>query len=50
MFYFIIDDPLITAEKIMESEELENELLKAFKLSGLVLNNIDMVESLKSIE
>ncbi len=46
MFYFIIDDPLITAEKIMESEELENELLKAFKLSGLVLNNIDIIKNM----
>ncbi len=46
IFYFKIDDPMLTSAKAMEEEEIEALLLKKLKLSGLVLADVDLVKNL----
>lgn len=46
MFYFKIDDPMLSLENILSDDELENTLLRQFKVSGLVLNNESIINAL----
>lgn len=46
VFYFKIDDPIIHSVKEMSDEELEKLLLKDLKLSGMVLEDIDIVKNM----
>jgi len=46
VFYFRIDDPLIRSAKEMSEEELEKLLLKDLKLSGMVLEDLDIVKKM----
>lgn len=46
VFYFRIDDPLIRSAKEMSEEELEKLLLKNLKLSGMVLEDLDVVKKM----
>ena len=46
VFYFKIDDPLIHLEKEVSEEEMEKRLLKNLKLSGMVLEDIDVIKQM----
>ena len=45
-FYFKIKDPITKSVTEMTAEEIENELLKELKMSGLILNNEVVFEGL----
>jgi ATP-dependent helicase/nuclease subunit B len=45
-FYFHIDDPIIDGAKSRNSQEIEKEIFKSLKLSGLVLNDQDIIHKL----
>ena len=46
IFYFRIDDPMISAVQNLSPEEIESQLLKKLKLSGLVLADIDIIKKM----
>ncbi|OCA84321.1 helicase-exonuclease AddAB subunit AddB [Bacillus sp. FJAT-27225] len=51
VFYFHVHNPMITAKKNMSEEELEREILKQFKMSGLVLEDEEVIRLMdKSLE
>ena len=45
MFYFRLNDPIVSAYGKSE-EELEEEVLKKFKMSGLVLSDADVIRAM----
>lgn len=47
MFYFRLNDPVIAAHGKSE-EQLEEEVLKKFKMSGLVLSDVDVIHAMDS--
>ncbi len=49
VFYFRMKDPSIKVEKEMSSEEIYNALFKELKMSGLVLNDIKVIQGLDHI-
>ena len=49
MFYFRMKDPSVTLDKEMSSQEIYNALFKELKMSGLVLNNIKVIQGLDHI-
>lgn len=46
MFYFRIDNPMISSTKNMSEEEIEKEILKKLKLDGLLLKDSKVVLSM----
>ncbi len=51
MFYFHIDDPMISSVKDLTEEEIEKLVLKSLKLSGLVLADMELIQKMdQSIE
>lgn len=46
IFYFHINNPYVSYKVGMEKEEIEANSLKQFKLSGLALDNLDVIEAL----
>lgn len=46
MFYFHIDDPMISAVQDLTDEEIQTLILKNLKLSGLVLADIDIIQKM----
>lgn len=46
IFYFKIDDPMVSSVKTMSQEEIEDMLLKKLKLSGLVLADPEIVKEM----
>ena len=49
VFYFRMKDPSVTLDKEMSSQEIYNALFKELKMSGLVLNNIKVIQGLDHI-
>ena len=49
VFYFHMKDPSITVKKEMSSEEIYDALFKELKMSGLVLNDIKVIQGLDNI-
>ncbi|MFP4697901.1 MAG: helicase-exonuclease AddAB subunit AddB [Eubacteriales bacterium] len=43
IFYYHIDDPMLSLENSISSEDREDELLKKLKMDGLVLEDIDVI-------
>ncbi|ALC91921.1 ATP-dependent helicase [Bacillus sp. FJAT-18017] len=51
VFYFHVHNPMISAKKNMDEDELEQEILKQFKMSGLVLEDAEVIRLMdKSLE
>lgn len=51
IFYFKIDDPIIKSKKEMTEEEIQNEVLDALKMKGLVLKDARVVRAMdKDVE
>ncbi len=48
MFYFRIDDPLVEAEGTTDKENVEKAILKALKMDGLTIKNLDVVQAMDS--
>ncbi|TCT14335.1 DNA helicase/exodeoxyribonuclease V subunit B [Natranaerovirga pectinivora] len=48
VFYYHIDDPLLSVEKNLSDDEREDELLKELKMNGLVLENEEVIKLLDS--
>ena len=46
IFYFRIKDPMISAESSLTIDEIENLIAENLKMSGLVLNNPDVLSAL----
>jgi len=46
IFYYNIDDPIIEADEESTQEEINEEILKKLKLSGLVNDNLDVIRLL----
>lgn len=46
VFYFHINNPYVTYKVGMEEEEIEKGQMKQFKLSGLVLEQLDVIKAL----
>jgi hypothetical protein len=46
MFYFHIDDPVLSSNTPLDPAEREQKLLKCFKMSGLALNEKDAVNGI----
>lgn len=46
MLYFKIDDPIIKYKREMTDEDIENEIVKALKMKGLVLNDVNIVKEM----
>lgn len=46
VFYFHINNPYVTYKVGMEEDEIEASHMKQFKLSGLVLENLDVIKAL----
>ena len=44
MLYFNLIDPIISKNKNLSDEEIEDEIRKAFKMKGLVLSDIKIVK------
>ncbi len=47
MFYFHIDNPLIEYTKNMSQEDIETERVKRFRLSGMLLESLDIAKALE---
>ncbi len=47
VFYFHIDNPIIEYKVGMSSEDIEKERAKRFKLSGLLLEDVDIAKALE---
>ncbi|MGL5822777.1 MAG: helicase-exonuclease AddAB subunit AddB [Sarcina sp.] len=48
MFYFRLDNPVITSKKELTDEEIEAEILKKLKFDGLLLKDAKVVKSMDS--
>lgn len=48
VFYFKIDDPFIEAAESMDDEQREKEILKKFRLKGVVLSDDEIIRHLDS--
>ena len=46
IFYFRLNDPVIDYKKASASSDIYNKLLEEFKMSGLVLNEKDVIEGI----
>lgn len=46
ILYFKIDDPLVKTDRKMTGEEIKKEIIKSFKLKGLVLKDVDVVKEM----
>lgn len=46
MFYFKIDDPLINIDTYLSNDEIEYNILKTFNISGLILNETNVITAL----
>ena len=49
-FYFHVKDPIIKGEPTMTTEEIDQELKKQFKLSGIAIDDKDILDNLDSFE
>ena len=49
VFYFRMKDPSVKVDKEMTSEEIYNALFKELKMSGLVLNDVKVIQGLDHI-
>ncbi|MBS4218042.1 helicase-exonuclease AddAB subunit AddB [Bacillus sp. FJAT-49711] len=43
VLYFHVHNPMITSEKLLTLEDIENEILKEFKMKGLLLGDPDII-------
>lgn len=51
VLYLKIDDPMIKGSRNLTDEEIENEIIKALKMKGLILADVDVVKEMdKDIE
>ena len=46
VFYFKLDDPMISSLKELSQEQLETEILKELKMTGLVLSDAEVVKKI----
>ncbi|WP_055665405.1 helicase-exonuclease AddAB subunit AddB [Desnuesiella massiliensis] len=46
IFYFKIDDPIISGDSHMQEEEIKESILKKLKLKGLLLNDVKVVKEM----
>jgi len=46
IFYFKMDDPIVSIKGELANYELEEKILKGFKMSGLVLNDKEIIKSI----
>jgi ATP-dependent helicase/nuclease subunit B len=46
ILYFKIDDPIIKSSKDINDEELQKEIMKKFKMKGLLIDNPDIIKEM----
>lgn len=46
VLYFKIDDPIINGNRGMSEEKMKNEILKALKMKGLLLADVDIIKEM----
>lgn len=46
ILYFKIDDPIVSTSKDLKDEELREEIMKRFKMKGLLINDPDIVKEM----
>lgn len=46
ILYFKIDDPIIRSNKDIDDEELKKEIMKKFKMKGLLIDNPDIIKEM----
>ena len=48
MFYFKLTDPVTDAQRSVSKDEISEEIIKKYKMSGLVLSEEEIVDALES--
>ncbi|GKX30842.1 ATP-dependent helicase/deoxyribonuclease subunit B [Vallitalea longa] len=46
VFYYHIDDPIIKTDSEIDSDELQEQIIKSLKMNGLVLKDIDIINKM----
>jgi ATP-dependent helicase/nuclease subunit B len=48
ILYFKLDDPMIKSSGEMGDDDIQKRIMKALKMNGLILNNIDIIQGMDS--